>query len=71
MGLYAPGHMNDPLYSQLSYNSSLSNTSKLKLGYDVKLFLVEMKATTGKDIADYVIRAAEVIPTSLYKICFA
>jgi hypothetical protein len=51
MGLYAPGHMNDPLYSQLSYNSSLSNTSKLKLGHDVRLFLVEMKATTGKDIA--------------------
>jgi len=34
MGLYAPGQMiNDPLYGQISYNSSLSNAFKLKLGH--------------------------------------
>jgi hypothetical protein len=52
MGLYAPGQMmNDRLSGQISYNSSLSNAFKLKLGHDVKLSLVEMKAATGKDIA--------------------
>jgi len=48
MGLSAPGQMiNDPLYGQISYNSSLSNAFKLKLGQNVKLFLVEMTAATG------------------------
>jgi len=66
MGLYTLGQMlNDPLYGQLSYNSSLSNAFKLKLGHNVQLFLVEMKAATGKDIAEHVIRPAKVIPASL------
>ena len=66
MGLYPPGQMmNDRLYGQISYNSSLSNAFKLKLGHDLKLFLVEMKAATGKDIAEHVIRQTKVIPASL------
>ena len=56
IGLYALGQMmNDPLYGQISSNSSLSNTFKLKQGHNVKLVLVEMKAATGKDIAEDVI----------------
>jgi len=31
----------------------------------VQLFLLEMKAATGKDIAEHVTRPAEVIPASL------
>jgi hypothetical protein len=39
MGLYTPGQMlNDPLYGQISYNSSLSNAFKLELGHNVQLF---------------------------------
>jgi len=71
MGLYAPGQMNNPLYGQISYNSSLSNAFKLKLGHDVKLFLVERKAATGKDIAEHVMRPARVFPTSLFKESYA
>jgi hypothetical protein len=72
MGLYAPGQMMyDPLYDQISYNSSLSNTFKVKLGYNVNVFLVEMKAATGKDIAEHVIRPAMVIPTSLCPVSYA
>jgi hypothetical protein len=47
--------MNDCLSGQISYNSSLSNAFKLRLGHDVKLFLVEMKAARGKDIAEHII----------------
>jgi len=66
MWLYTPGQMlNDPWYGQISYNSSLSNAFKLKLGHDVKLFLVEMKAATGKDIAEHIIWPAKIIPASL------
>ena len=55
MGLYALGQMmNVPLYGQISYNSSLSNAFKLKLGYNVKLFLVDIEAGTGKKIAEHV-----------------
>jgi len=65
MGSYTPGQiMNDPLYGQISYYSSLSNAFKLKLGHDVKQFFVDMKAATGKDIAEHVMRPAKVIPTS-------
>jgi hypothetical protein len=67
IGLYAPGQMNDPLYGQIPYNSSLSNTFKLKLWHNVKLFLIEMMAATGKDIAEHVMRPAKVIPTSIFK----
>jgi hypothetical protein len=49
MGLYTPGQMmNNPLYGQILYNSSLSNAFKLKLEDDVQLFFVKMKAATGK-----------------------
>ena len=72
MGLYKPRQMmNDPVYGQISYNSSLSNTFKLKLGHTVKLFLVEMKAATGKEIAEHVMRPAKVIPASLVTVSYA
>jgi len=69
MGLYAPGQMmNDCLSGQISCYSSLSNAFKLKLGHDVKLFLVEMKAATGKDIAEHIIRPVKVIPLALFRL---
>ena len=72
MGLYAPGQMmNDPLYGQISYNSSLSNAFKLKLGHDVQLFLIGMKAATGKDIAEHIMRPAKVIPTRHVTVSYA
>jgi hypothetical protein len=72
MRLYAQGQMmNDPPYGQTSYNSSHSNAFKLKLGHDVQLFLIEMKAATRKDIAKHVMRPGKVIPTSLVMVCYA
>jgi len=72
MGLYAPGPiMNDPLYGQISYNSSLSNAFKFKLGHNVKIFLVDMKAATGKDIAEHIMTPAKVIPASLVTVSYA
>jgi hypothetical protein len=66
MGLFAPGHMmNDPVYGQRSYNSSLSNALKLKLGHDVQRLLIQMKAATKKGIAKHVMRLAKVIPARL------
>jgi len=57
MTLYAPGQMiTDPLYRQIWYNCSLWNAFKLKLGHNVKLFDEEMKAVTGKDNAEHVMR---------------
>jgi len=63
--------MNDSLYGQISFNSSLSNAFKLKLGHNVKLFLVEMKAATGKDIVEHGIRPAKVIPASPVTVDYA
>jgi hypothetical protein len=72
MGLYAPGQMmNAHLYGPISYSSSLSNAFKLKLGHDVQLFLIEMKAARGKDIAQHVMRPAKVIPASLFMVSYA
>jgi len=72
MKLYAPGQMmNDHLYGQISSNSSLSNTLKLKLGHYLKLFLVELKAATGKNIAEHVMKLAKVIPASLVPVSYA
>jgi hypothetical protein len=72
MGLYAPGQMmNDPLYGQISYNSSLSNAFKLKLGHNVEQFLLEMKAATAKVIPEHVMRPAKVIPASLVTVSYA
>ena len=63
--------MNDPLHDQISYNSSLSNAFKLKVGHNVNLILVEMKAATGKDNAEQVMRPAKVIPTSIVPVKYA
>jgi hypothetical protein len=63
--------MNDCLYVQISYCSSHSNTFELKLGHNLKLFLVKIKAATGKDIAAYVMRPAKVIPPSLVPVSYA
>jgi len=72
MVLYAPGQMmNVPLYGQISYNSSLSNAFKLKLGHNVQLFLIEIKVAIGKEIAKHVMRPAKVIPTSLVTVSYA
>jgi hypothetical protein len=72
MGLYAPRQtMNDPLYGQISYNSSFSNAFKLKLGHNVNLFLVEMKGATGKENAKHIMRPAKVIPASLALVSYA
>jgi hypothetical protein len=72
MDLYAQGQMmNDPLYDQISYNSSLSNAFRLKLGQNVNLFLVEMKAATGKDIAEHIMKPAKVIPIILFPVSYA
>jgi hypothetical protein len=69
MGLYTPGSMlNAPLYDQISYNTSLSNAFKLNQGHNVQLLLVEMKAPTGKAIAEHVIGPAKVIPPGLVTI---
>jgi hypothetical protein len=72
MGSYAPVQiMNDPLYGQISYNSSLSNAFKLKLGHNVNLFLVEMKPATGKENAEHIMGPAKVIPASRVPVCYA
>jgi len=72
MRLYVPGQMmNDPLPGQVSYNSSLSIAFKLKLGYNVTLFLVEMKEATGKENGEHVMRLPKVIPGSLVLVSYA
>jgi len=60
--------MNDHLYGQIWYDSSISNPMKLRLQYNLKLFSVEMQAATGNDIARHVIRPAKVIPTALLQL---
>jgi hypothetical protein len=66
MGLSAPGQMmNDCQSGQISLNSSLLNAYKLEPGPNVKLFWVELKAATGKNILEDIIRPAKVIPASL------
>jgi len=50
---------------------SLSNAFKLKLQHNVNLFLVEMKAATGREIAEHVMKPAKVIPATLFKECYA
>ena len=68
MGIYKQGLMiNDPIYDQISYNCCLSNAFKLKLGHNVKIFVVEMMGETGKEIAEQVIRPTKVIRTSPVK----
>jgi hypothetical protein len=72
MGLYTPGQMmNDPLNDQISYNSSLLNPFKLKLGHNVNLFLVKVMEATGKDIAERGMRRGNAIPASLVPVTYA
>jgi len=72
MGWYAPRQMmNDSLYGQISYNSVLSDAFKFKLGHNLKGFLVEMKAATGKDIPEHVIRPAKVFPPRVVTVSYA
>jgi len=72
MGLYALGQMmNDLLYGQISYNCTLWNAFKLKPGQDVQLCLVEMKAATGKEIAEHVMRPAKVFLATLVRVSYA
>jgi hypothetical protein len=62
--------MNDHLSGQISYNSSISNDFKLKLGHTLKPFLVIMKAATGKDIAELIIKPAKKITVSLVTVSY-
>ena len=72
MGYYTPGQMmNDSLDGHIPFNSSLSNAFKLKLGHNLKWFLVEMKPATGKDIAEHVFTPAKVIPTTFPTLSYA
>jgi len=65
MGWYTHGEMIiDPIYGQISYNCFLSNAFKVKLGHNLKTFLVEWKSSTGKQIVGHLIGAANVIPAS-------
>jgi len=63
--------MNHPQHVHILYNSSLSNTFKLELGHNVNVCLIEMKAETGKDIAEHLMRPAKVIPTSLVTVNYS
>jgi len=68
MGIYKHGQMiNDTIYGQISYNCCLSNAFKLKLGQNVKIFVVEMMRATGKEIAEHIIRPTRVIRTGRVK----
>jgi hypothetical protein len=65
VGLYTNGQMvTDPIYGQISYNCCILNSFKLQLGHDSKTFLPEIQRVTRKEIAEYIIRPAKVIPTS-------
>jgi len=66
MGIYKHGQIiNDPIYGQISYNCCLSNAFKLKLGHNVKIFVVEMMRVTGKETAERVIRPTKIIALAL------
>jgi len=68
MGMYTNQEMiTDPIYGQISYHCCLSNPFKLKLGHNPKIFLVEMKRATAKEIAEQIIRPAKVFPSSRVK----
>ena len=61
IGIYKHGQMiDDPIYGQISYNSCLLNAYKLKVGHNVKIFVVEMMRATGKEITEHVIRPTNV-----------
>ena len=68
MGIYKHGEIiQDPIYGQISYNCCLSNAFKLKLGQNVKIFVVEMVRATAKEIAKQVIMPTKVICASRVK----
>ena len=53
VGLYTNGQkIMDPIYGQISYNCCLPIAFKLKLGPDLKIFLVENIGATEKEIAE-------------------
>jgi hypothetical protein len=65
MGLYTNGQkIMDPIYGQILYNCCLSIAFKLKFQHNSKIFLVEIKRATEKDIAKDVIRPRTFIPGS-------
>jgi len=57
--------MNILVYGQISYHSCISNSFQWKLGYNLQVWLVEMKTAIGKDIAEHEIRPAMVNTASL------
>jgi len=59
--------MNVPIYGKNLYNCCISNALMLKLGYNSKVLLVDMKRATEMEIAVHVIRPANVIPTRQVK----
>ena len=69
MGIDKHGQIiNDPIYGQISYNCCLSNAFKLKVGHNMKIFVVEMMKVTRKEIAEHVIRPTKVIPLALLRL---
>jgi len=69
LGIYKHGQMiNDPIYDQILYNCCLWNAFKLKLQYNVMIFLVEMMRATGKEIAEHVFMLTKVIPLAVFKL---
>jgi len=57
----------DPIYGQISFNCCLSNTLKVKLGHNPKIYLVEIKRATQMEIAEHLIGPTKVIPGSRIK----
>jgi len=69
MRIYKHGQtINDSIYSQILYHCCLSNASTLKLGHNLKIFMLEMKRATGKEIAEHVMRPTKVIPLALLRL---
>jgi hypothetical protein len=69
MGIYKHGQMiNDHIYGQILFNCCRSNAFKLNLGHNVKIFVVEMKRATGKEIAEHVIRPTKGIPLAVLRL---
>ena len=68
MGIYKHGQMiNDHIYDQIWYHCCLSNSFKLKLGHNVKTFVVEMMRATGKETGEHVIRQTKVIALAVFR----
>ena len=69
MGIYKHREMiNDPIYRQISYNCCLSNAFKLKVGHNVKIFVVEIMRETGKETAEHIIRPTKIIPLAVLRL---